>query len=134
MANEQKNQIEVITVELSEEKLNEIKEYQGQLNQIVNQLGQMHIRRNELHSEMEAIEEGVTKAEEDFKSVNGEMRKELNKLDKEYPRGQLNLEEGTITYNPAFKEQQQQQMQQMQGGAPNGVEGGQVVDAPFTKA
>ena len=134
MAKEQKNQIEVITVELSEEKLNEIKEYQGQLNQIVNQLGQIHIRKNELHAEMEAIDEGVSKAEEEFKSINAEMRKELNKLERDYPRGQLNLEEGTITYNPAFKEQQQQQMQQMQGGAPNGVPGGEVVDAPFTQA
>ena len=131
MAKEQKNQIELLTVELSEEKLNELKEYQGQLNQIVNQLGQMHIRRNELHSELEALDTGVSKAEEDFKSINGEMRKELNKLEKDYPRGQLNLEDGTITYNPAFKEQQQMQMQQ--GGAPNGVEGGQVVDAPFSK-
>ena len=131
MAKEQKNQIELLTVELSEEKLNELKEYQGQLNQIVNQLGQMHIRRNELHSELEALDTGVSKAEEDFKSINGEMRKELNKLEKDYPRGQLNLEDGTITYNPAFKEQQQMQMQQ--GGAPNGVPGGEVVDAPFSK-
>ena len=132
MAKEQKNQIELLTVELSEEKLNELKEYQLQLNQIVNQLGQMHIRKNELHSELEALENGVSKAEEDFKSINGEMRKELNKLEKDYPRGQLNLEEGTITYNPAFKEQQQMQMQQ--GGAPNGVPGGEVVEAPFAQA
>lgn len=135
MAKENKTSIDLVTVELSEEKLNEIKEYQGQLNQIVNQLGQMHIRKNELHAEMEGLTDAVEKAEEEFKTTNSEMRKELNKLERDYPRGQLNLEEGTITYNPAFKEQQQQQMQQMQqGGAPNGVDGGQVVEAPFAQA
>jgi DNA repair ATPase RecN len=128
MANEQKTSIDLVTVELSQEKLTEIKEYQGQLNNIVNQLGQMHIRKNELHSELDRIEEGVSKAEEDFKVTNSELRKELNKLERDYPRGQLDLDSGTITYNPAFKEQQQSQF------APNGVEGGEVVDAPFTQA
>jgi len=127
MAKENKTSIDLVTVELSEEKLTEIKEYQAQLNQIVNQLGQMHIRKNELHSELEGIEDGVSRAEEDFKTSNGELRKVLNKLEKDYPRGQLDLETGTITYNPAMKQQQQ-------GGAPNGVEGGEVVNAPFTQA
>jgi len=129
MANEQKTSIDLVTVELSEEKLTEIKEYQAQLNNIVNQLGQMHIRKNDLHTELERIDEGVSKAEEDFKVTNSELRKELNKLERDYPRGQLDLDSGTITYNPAFKEQQQQSQ-----FAPNGVEGGEVVDTPFTQA
>ena len=126
MAKENKTSIDLVTVELSEEKLNEIKQYQAQLNQIVNQLGQMHIRKNEIHSELEGLEDGVTRAEEDFKSVNAELRKELNKLERDYPRGQLDLDSGTITYNPAFKQQQE--------SAPNGVEGGEVVNAPFAQA
>ena len=127
MAQEQKTSIDLVTVQLSEEKLQDIKTYQAQLNQIVNQLGELHIRKNNLHDELERTEEAVGTAETDFKSTNAELRKELNKLERDYPRGQLNLEDGTITYNPAIKEQQQPQ-------APNGVEGGQVVEAPFAEA
>ena len=100
------------------------------------QLGQIHIRKNELHSELGKIDEAVTQAEESFKETNSEMRKELNKLERDYPRGQLNMEKGTVTYDPAVKEQMQQQAQQQQGGAQmgdNGVGGGDVVNAPFTQ-
>ena len=131
MAKEQKNQIELVTVELSEDKLNEIKEYNSQLNQIMTQIGQLHIRRNELTSELEKIEAAFGEAESGFTETNSEMRKELNKLERDYPRGQLNLEDGTITYNKAYKEQLEKQAQQQQN--PNGIAGGDTVDAPFSK-
>jgi len=135
MAKEQKTSIDLVTVELAEEKLNEIKGYNGQLQQVMTQIGELHIRRNQLQSDLERIEEAFTQAEENFKEVNSELRKELNKLERDYPRGQLDLEKGTITYNKALKEQMQQQSQQ-QSGAPmgnNGVDGGEVVDSPFVQ-
>ena len=64
------------------------------------------------------------------------MRKELNKLERDYPRGQLDLEKGTITYNKALKEQMMQQQQQQGGqfgGMQNGIDGGDVVEMPFPK-
>ena len=126
MAQEQKTSIDLVTVQLSEEKLNEIKEYQGQLNQLITQIGQLHIRKNDLHKEVERVEESFSQAEAQFSEIDAELRKELNKLDRDYPRGQLDLESGTITYNPALKSQSQPQ-------APNGVPGGDVVEAPFTE-
>jgi DNA repair ATPase RecN len=134
---ENKTSIDLVTVELSEEKINELKEYNGKLQQVMTQLGQIHIRKNELHSELGKIDEAVTQAEESFKETNSEMRKELNKLERDYPRGQLNMEKGTVTYDPAVKEQMEKQAQQgQQGGAQmsdNGVGGGDVVNAPFTQ-
>ena len=127
MAKENKTSIDLVTVQLSEEKLTEIKQYQNQLNQLVTQIGQLHIRKNDLHKEVERVEESFSQTEAQFSEIDAELRKELNKLDRDYPRGQLDLESGTITYNPALKEQQQQPQ------APNGVPGGQVVDAPFTE-
>jgi DNA repair ATPase RecN len=135
MAKENKTSIDLTTVELGKEKLNEIKGYNGQLQQVMTQIGELHIRRNQLQSDLERIEEAFTQAEENFKEVNSELRKELNKLERDYPRGQLDLEKGTITYNKAVKEQMQQQAQQ-QGGAQmgnNGVDGGEVVDSPFVQ-
>ena len=133
---ENKTSIDLVTVEISQDKINELKEYNGQLQQVVSQIGQIHIRKNELHSELSKIDDAVHKAEEAFKETNAEMRKGLNKLEKEYPRGQLDMDKGTITYNPAIKEQMEQQAQQQQGGAQmgdNGVGGGDVVNSPFVQ-
>ena len=135
MAKENKTSIDLVTVELSEEKINELKEYNGKLQQVMTQIGQIHIRKNELHEQLSQIDDAVRKAEEDFKETNSEMRKELNKLERDYPRGQLDIEKGTVTYNPAIKEQMEKQAQQ-QGGAQmgdNGVGGGDVVNSPFVQ-
>ena len=135
MAKENKTSIDLVTVELSEEKLNEIKGYNGQLQSLMTQIGQLHIRRNELNSELQRIDEAFSQSEQSFKETNSELRKELNKLERDYPRGQLDLEKGTITYNKALKEQMEQQAQQRGGSqmGNNGVEGGEVVDSPFVQ-
>ena len=105
MAKEQKTSIDLVTVELSKDKLNEIKGYNGQLQQLMTQIGELHIRKNQLHSDLERIDSAFAQAEENFKEVNSELRKELNKLERDYPRGQIDLQEGTVTYNPAIKAQ-----------------------------
>ena len=40
------------------------------------------------------------------------MRKMIGALEKDYPRGQLDLQNGTITYNPAIIEQIKNQQSQ----------------------
>ena len=135
MATEQTTSIDLVTVQLSEEKVTEIKEYNSNLNNLMGQLGQLHIRKNELHEELQRIEDAFTQAEEGFKDTNSEMRKVLNKLERDYPRGQLDLEKGTITYNKSLKEQMEQQQQQggQFGANPNGIDSGEVVNEPFSK-
>ena len=132
---ENKTSIDLVTIELSEDKLNEIKGYNGQLQQLMTQIGELHIRKNQIHTELERINDAFTQSETTFKETNGELRKELNKLERDYPRGQLDLEKGTLTYNPAIKEQMEHQAQQRGGSqmGNNGVEGGEVVDSPFVK-
>ena len=99
------------------------------------QIGELHIRKNQIHTELERINDAFTQSETTFKETNSELRKELNKLERDYPRGQLDLEKGTLTYNPAIKEQMEQQAQQRGGSqmGSNGVDGGEVVDSPFVK-
>ena len=98
-----KTSIELETVQLEESTLESIKELNGKLNNIVNAFGQMYLRRKELHEELEKIEEGFEKAEQDFKSTNAELKEILNDLEREYPRGQLDLQNGTVTYQPSLK-------------------------------
>ena len=105
----QKQQVELLTIELGEDTLNSIKEKNAKINDIVNAFGQIYLRKKELHEELEKLETTLAQAEDDFKESNEDLRKVLNSLEEEYPRGQINLQEGTLTYNPAIKEQMQQQ-------------------------
>lgn len=109
MAKESKKQIELLTVELGEEMLSSIKEKNGKQQDIVQAFGTIYLRKKELHEELEKLDSTLEQAEEDFKSTQEELKGILEGLDKEYPRGQINLQEGTITYNPAIKEQMEQQ-------------------------
>ena len=105
MAKEQKKQIELITVKLDEETVNNIKGHNDKLNELVNVFGQLHLRRRELEDGMTQLEENLQKAEEDFQNTNSDMKEQLDVLERDYPRGQIDLQEGTVTYNPAIKEQ-----------------------------
>jgi hypothetical protein len=105
----QKQQVELLTIELGEDTIGSIKEKNAKINDIVNAFGQIYLRRKELHEELEKLETTLEQAEADFKESNDALRQELGALDKEYPRGQINLQEGTLTYNPAIKEQMMQQ-------------------------
>jgi hypothetical protein len=105
MANETIQKIELVTVELTEDILTPLREGNGKVQELVNAFGQIYLRRKDLEEEMVKLEEGLERAEADFKSQNDEMRKLVAELEKDYPRGQIDLKEGTITWNPAVKEQ-----------------------------
>tara|TARA_B110000503_G_scaffold20742_1_gene31297 strand:+ start:425 stop:751 length:327 start_codon:yes stop_codon:yes gene_type:complete len=105
MANETIQKIELVTVELTEDILTPLREGNGKVQELVNAFGQIYLRRKDLEEEMVKLEEGLERAEADFKSQNDEMRNLVAELEKDYPRGQIDLKEGTITWNPAVKEQ-----------------------------
>ena len=105
MANETIQKIELVTVELTDDILTPLKQGNGEIQNLVNTFGQIYLRRKELEDEMVKLEEGLERAEADFKTKNDEMRILVSDLEKDYPRGQIDLKEGTITYNPAAKEQ-----------------------------
>jgi len=107
MANEQKQQIELVTVEVEKETLEQIREKNSEIQQMLNTFGQIHIRRKELEEELANLENALEKNEEMFKDKNKEIQNIVVELEKDYPRGQLDLQNGTITYNPAIKEQMQ---------------------------
>jgi hypothetical protein len=105
MANETIQKIELVTVELTKDVLTSLRDGNGEIQNLVSAFGQIYLRRKELEEEMVKLEEGLQRAEADFKIKNDEMREIVSELEKDYPRGQIDLKEGTITWNPAIKEQ-----------------------------
>lgn len=111
MANEEIQKIELVTRTLEESVVTPIKEANEEISQLVNVFGQLYLRRKELEDELVKLDEGVEKAEADFKEKNEAIRGLVGELEKEYPRGQLNLQEGTITFDPSIKEKLSEQLE-----------------------
>ena len=107
MAEEQKTTVELVTIKLEDGVITPLREANGRINDIVNAFGQFYLRRKELEEEMTLLETNLVRAEEDFKEANDTMRGLVSALEQDYPRGQIDLAEGVLTYNPAFKAQQQ---------------------------
>jgi|TARA_R110000782_G_scaffold581_1_gene1961 predicted nucleic acid-binding Zn-ribbon protein len=111
MANEEIQKIELVTRTLEESVVTPIKEANEEISQLVNVFGQLYLRRKELEDELVKLDEGVEKAEADFKEKNEAIRGLVNELEQEYPRGQLDLQKGTITFDPSMKEKMAEQME-----------------------
>lgn len=99
---EQKTTVELVTKPLEGGIIDPIRETNAKIQEMVNVFGQLYLRKKELNEELNALETNLEKAEEDFKNLNSELKGLLSTLDKDYPRGQIDLREGTITYRPDF--------------------------------
>lgn len=107
-----KSQIELETVQLDEETLTKLKDLNDTLNILVSDFGQVHIRRKQLLEEMELLEKTLREKEELFKSTNTKLNEEFDMLDEKYPRGQINMSTGVVTYQPGAPTKKQ--MREMQ--------------------
>jgi predicted nuclease with TOPRIM domain len=116
----QTQSVEIAVVKLSEELLNPIVELNQKSNMLINDFGQIHIRKKEITEELVRLDEILEKAEDEFKMTQVQLRELIDDLDELYPQGRLNLQEGTIQYQPGAptrKEQAAQQQAQNQQNA-----------------
>jgi cell shape-determining protein MreC len=95
-----KNSIEIETVKLDENILNELKEFNQSIANTLTGLGELHVRKQELHEELTRLETLRGELEQEFKDNNNSLKKKIDKLQEKYPGGRINLQEGTIQYQP----------------------------------
>lgn len=86
------------TEQLSTELVEKLKSIQNEQDNMVIALGQVAVQRRQFQKNLEEL----SKKEEEFglrldKSIN-ELNIELSELDKTYPNGQIDLENGTVVY------------------------------------
>lgn len=70
------------------EKLKELRNKQTEL--IVN-IGQVHLELKQMNSAMQTMES-------QYMAVSNELNDKLNELEKQYPNGEVDLVEGTVTF------------------------------------
>jgi archaellum component FlaC len=83
---------------LSDEQLQKIGDLQNKISETLLSLGEGHLRLRDLNSELERIKEIIKKYEQEFDSFNAQYNEILSDLEKQYPNGELDLAQGTVTF------------------------------------
>ena len=120
----QKQSIEIETVKLDESTLDKIKSLNDKSNALVADFGTIYIRKREIEEELIKLDSLLEQGEDEFKKNNTELKATLEALDDKYPAGRLNLQDGTVQYQPGAptrKQLAEQQAQQQQQSSGNGM-------------
>jgi hypothetical protein len=103
----QKQSVELEIVKIDSDVLETIKKLNQEINTYLLDFGQIYIRRKEISEEMIRLDEILEKSEDAFKLVNTQLREVMDGLDDKYPQGRLNIQDGTVTYQPGAPSRKQ---------------------------
>jgi predicted nucleic acid-binding Zn-ribbon protein len=111
-------QITIETAKLDEDTLKNITEINQRINNFLMDFGSMHIRKKEISEELIRIDEALEKTEDMFKAANKQIKELMDAIDEKYPQGRINLQDGSVQYQPGAptrKQLEEQRMAQMNG-------------------
>ena len=108
----QKTTVEIEVVKLDENVLESIKDLNQKSAGIINEFGQIYLRKKEIQDELTGLDDFLQKGEDEFKSINFQLKEIVDALDDRYPQGRINLQDGTIQYQPGAPTRKQQAEQQ----------------------
>jgi len=120
----QQQQITIETAKIEAEALKSITDINQKIQNLIIEFGQIHIRKKEVNEELIRMDDFLEKGEDEFKMLNTELREVIDALDDKYPQGRINLQDGTIQYQPGAptrKQQAQQQQAQQQQPSQDGM-------------
>jgi len=120
----QKQSIEIEIAKLDEAVLKNITDLNQKSNNLISDFGQIYIRKREIEEELIRLDEILEKGEAEFKSINLQLKEIVDVLDDKYPQGRVNLEDGTVQYQPGAPSRKQlaeQKEQQAQQSASSGM-------------
>jgi len=119
----QQQQITIETAKIEAETLKSITDINQKINGLIVEFGQIHIRKKEINEELIRMDDFLEKGEDEFKMLNIELREVIDALDEKYPQSRINLQDGTIQYQPGAptRKQQAEQLAQQQQQPSNGM-------------
>ena len=113
--------IQIADAKLDEDLFKGILDLQQTSNAFILDFGQIYIRKREIQDELIKLDEALEKAEEDFKATNFQLREILDNLEDKYPQGRINLQDGTVQYQPGAPTRKQVAEQQAQQNTPSNL-------------
>jgi len=120
----QKQSIEIEIVKLDEKVLESITELNQKAAAIIQEFGKIYVRKKEIELDIISMDDFLVQGQEELAATNKELRDILDALDEQYPQGRINIQDGTIQYQPGAptrKQQAEQQAQQAQQPASSGM-------------
>jgi hypothetical protein len=120
----QKQSIEIESVKLDEDVLKSITELNDKAASIIQEFGKIYVRKKEIELDIISMDEFLVQGQEELAATNKELRDIIDALDEQYPQGRINIQDGTIQYQPGAptrKQQAEQQRQQAQQPASSGM-------------
>ena len=89
------------TEKLSQEVLDKIVKAQNETNEIIFNIGQVSFRLRELNNEIKKMEDFKANAEEKFDNLALQLENTLTDLQRKYPNGEIDLQEGVVNFETA---------------------------------
>ena len=108
----QKQSIEIEIAKLDEAVLTNITDLNQKSNNLIADFGQIYIRKREIQDELTRLDEILENGEDEFKSTNLQLKQIIDELDEKFPQGRINMQDGTIQYQPGAPTRKQQQAEQ----------------------
>jgi hypothetical protein len=113
----QTQSVEIATVKLDDATLEQIKELNQKSALLINDFGQIYIRKQQIQQELVRLDEILEKAEDEYKVTQEELNRIGEEVDEKYPQGRINLQDGTVQYQPGAPTRKQLAEQQASGQA-----------------
>lgn len=124
----QKQQVEIASVKMEESTFNELNELNSRMNSLFIEFGQIHIRRKEIQEELLRMDDALEQGEDEFKMINQKIKEIVDDLDEKYPQSRINMQDGTIQYQPGAPSRKKlAEMQRQQQTNPDGSQSGMKV-------
>ena len=96
----QTQSIEVAIVKLDDSTVDKIKDLNQKSTLLVNDFGAIYLRKKQIQDELVRLDEILEKSEVDYKSLQDELNKIGEDIDEKYPQGRINIQDGTVQYQP----------------------------------
>ena len=110
----QTQSIEVAIVKLDDSTVDKIKDLNQKSTLLVNDFGAIYLRKKQIQDELVRLDEILEKSEVDYKSLQDELNKIGEDIDEKYPQGRINIQDGTVQYQPGAPTRKQLAEQQAQ--------------------
>ena len=109
--------IEISSAKLEESIVKEIQELNQKSNLLINDFGSIYIRKKQIADELVRLDEILEKAEIDYAEIQTKLNAIGEQIDEKYPQGRINIQEGTVQYQPGAPTRKQLAEQQASGQA-----------------
>jgi vancomycin resistance protein YoaR len=106
--------VEIAVAKLDTTTVDKIKDLNQKSTLLVNDFGAIYLRKKQIADELVRLDEILEKGEVDYKSLQDELNRIGEEIDEKYPQGRINIQEGTVQYQPGAPTRKQLAEQQAQ--------------------